>query len=129
MYACFDHACGLGLALCGRVVQCQRRSAAAVDAIYVYWATPNAIGRASLDGSNPDPQFIERVFNANALAVDRVNQYIYWADINSGYIGRAPLVKGTIAVQTRYFSTLGVATGLAIDYKYGFLYWSQNSIG
>ena len=102
-------------------------SAMAVDATYVYWATPNAIGRAALDGSNPDPLFIEGVFNPNALAVDRVNQYIYWADINSGYIGRAPLVKGTTAVQTRYISTLGVASGLAIDYTHGYLYWTQGS--
>lgn len=102
-------------------------SAMAVDATYVYWATPNAIGRAALDGNNSDPLFIQGVFNPNALAVDRVNQYIYWADSNSGYIGRAPLVKGTTAVQTRYISTLGVASGLAIDYVHGYLYWTQNS--
>jgi hypothetical protein len=102
-------------------------SAMAVDATYVYWASPNAIWRAPLTGGSvPQEPFITGVFNANALAVDRVNQYVYWADTNSGYIGRAALVQNAVA-QPRYFSTLGVASGLAIDYAHGYLYWTQPS--
>ena len=30
----------------------------AIDANYIYWASGDAIGRANIDGSNPDPDFI-----------------------------------------------------------------------
>ena len=72
----------------------------AVDANYIYWANiatpapppeqgpPGAIGRASLDGTGVEPNFIPSV-NAGGVAVD--DQYIYWADSDTGAIGRANL--------------------------------------
>lgn len=50
----------------------------AVDSRHVYWANDNyygpgvyeAIGRANLDGTSPDPTFITGVLGAFGVAVD-----------------------------------------------------------
>jgi Ca2+-binding RTX toxin-like protein len=116
--------------------------AARADA-YVYWAAYNfggqgtpAIGRANLDGSNPNQTFITDPNWGTAgpygLAVDvapdiRGNKYVYWtvlfvpgSSVN-GAIGRAP-VDGTGSPQTFIpaagFGPPDVAVGR------GFIYWS-----
>ena len=47
------------------------------------------IGRANLDGTGPNPNFITGATNPDGLAVD--GSHIYWANSGSGTIGRANL--------------------------------------
>jgi virginiamycin B lyase len=79
----------------------------AIDATHVYWANAgtDSIGRANLDGSDPDPTWIQNLgaFIAG-IAVD--GSYIYWTD-GSRYIGRATL-SGTGA--NTKFIDLGVTS-------------------
>jgi virginiamycin B lyase len=49
----------------------------------------STIGRANLDGSNPNQSFIGGAFTPFGVAVD--GNFVYWANQNSGTIGRANL--------------------------------------
>ncbi len=80
--------------------------AVAVDASHLYWANgPNSIGRANLDGTGANPSFVSGIFSANALAVDSVNGFIFWADLEGDRIGRANLADGAGATSTGETST------------------------
>jgi hypothetical protein len=119
--------------------------AARADA-YVYWAadptdesgTP-AIGRANLDGSNPNQTFITGAYWGQSggpygLAVDLApdiegNKYVYWTVLLEqgsnvfGAIGRAT-VDGTVVPQTPFMADVGFSpTDVAV--RGGFIYWSQ----
>jgi hypothetical protein len=101
--------------------------ALAIDGSYLYWANgSNSIGRANLDGTNANPNFVSGVFTANALAVDSANGYIFWADANGSRIGRANLANG-LNVTTSLISTFGAkATGVAVDSASKVVYWTTN---
>ena len=58
---------------------------------YVYWnnETDGTIGRANLDGSNPDLDFITGALLSRGVAVNA--SHIFWPNANSDSIGRADL--------------------------------------
>ena len=64
--------------------------AARADA-HVYWANllNDTIGRADLDGANPDQSFITGANNPTDVAVDAT--HVYWTNLASGTVGRANL--------------------------------------
>jgi hypothetical protein len=118
--------------------------AARADA-YVYWAayptdesgTP-AIGRANLDGSNPNQTFITGAYwpsgGPYGLAVDLApdiegNKYVYWTVLFEqgsnvfGAIGRAT-VDGTVVPQTPFMADVGFSPP-DVAVRGGFIYWSQ----
>jgi virginiamycin B lyase len=67
-------------------------TAVAVDAAHVYWTNSNTgtIGRAGLDGSNPDQSFIVTgASDLEGVAVD--GSHVYWTDTGEDEIGRANL--------------------------------------
>jgi hypothetical protein len=101
--------------------------AVAVDGSHIYWANgPNSIGRANLDGTGANPSFVSGIFSANALAVDSVNGFIFWADLEGDRIGRANLADGS-GVSTSFISTFGgKATGVAVDSSSKIVYWTVN---
>ena len=97
----------------------------AVDSNFLYWANgPNFIGRANLNGTNPNGNFIGFIGTPTALAVDSTHGFIYWVDQHAGTIGRASLSGGSI--NDSLIDTLGPATGVAVDGTHGFVYWSLN---
>jgi len=97
----------------------------AVDTNFIYWANgPNFIGRANLNGTNPNGNFIGFIGTPTALAVDSTHGFIYWVDQHAGTIGRASLSGGSI--NDSLIDTLGPATGVAVDGTHGFVYWSLN---
>jgi hypothetical protein len=107
--------------------------AVAVAGPYLYWANgPGSIGRANLDGSSPNPTFITPpasggTFSANAIAVDPVNGYIFWADSLNTRIGRANLADGSAVNLALVSSTLNYATGVVADSATKTVYWTVNN--
>jgi hypothetical protein len=93
----------------------------AVDAGHVYWTSyvgnQHAIGRANLDGSEPDPDFIPNLPGTpGAIALDPA--HVYWTEWHEGMnyatIGRASLDGSGVNsgwILTQWFN-LG---GLAVD--------------
>jgi hypothetical protein len=103
--------------------------AVAVDSKFVYFARgggpDGSIGRANLDGSGVDLDFIPSsagVINPRGLAV--TGSGLYWAN-GGGTIGRANL-DGTGAVGN-LINTSSQVCGLAADQS--FVYWLDASIG
>jgi virginiamycin B lyase len=88
----------------------------AIDGAHIYWANDGtgSIGRANLNGSDPDPTWIPNLGESAAgIAVD--GSYIYWTDSEAGYIGRATLA-GTDVKPT--FIDVGAETspeGIAVQ--------------
>ena len=97
----------------------------AVDAAHLYWSDANGIGRASVNGSNVEPDFITTAQSPAGVAVDA--QYIYWASRASGgptaataAIGRANL-DGTGVDES--FIVTGWRDAVAVDADH--LYWTS----
>ncbi len=91
---------------------------------WVYWANnnTNTIGRARLDGSDADPNFIAGADGPSGLAVD--DTYVYWANTGNGRIARARL-DGT-DVDPDFILGGNSPTGVAVDA--GHVYWANYGI-
>ncbi len=105
----------------------------AVDATSLYFVNHQSIGRANLDGSGANPDFITGANNPTEIAVD--GTYIYWANAgagsDAGSIGRARL-DGSGVDQTfisgrdvNGASVVNHPTGVAVADRY--LYWSNET--
>ncbi|HXS32385.1 MAG TPA: hypothetical protein VN758_01260 [Solirubrobacterales bacterium] len=109
----------------------------AVNATHIYWANPEAgtIGRAKLDGSNPEPEFItDTGSECGGQIVEGKPQYIavdaghvYWTSapglqVGCGAIGRANL-DGSIP-EPEFIP--GATNPQGIDTEGEFLYWSNS---
>jgi virginiamycin B lyase len=99
---------------------------------YIYWANyfNNSIGRANLDGSDANAQFIPDLYGPCGLAVNE--KYLYWTYFSfyqGTSIGRANL-DGT-DINPNFISGCTNPWGLAIDDDY--IYWTNieplNEIG
>jgi hypothetical protein len=96
--------------------------AVAIDGKYVYWTSSDGrIGRANLNGTDPNPNFITGLPDyLPGLAVNGTS--IYWSGLTA--IGRAG-IDGTGADPS--LIATNHATGLALDGQH--LYWGENEIG
>lgn len=95
----------------------------AANGSHIYWTDTrfNQIGRANLDGSEPNWAFITGVNEACGLAVD--DSYLYWADAGTNSIGRARL-DGTEQVGSFVRGGVGdFPCGVDVDSK--FIYWGS----
>ena len=94
----------------------------AVNSSHIFWTnnvTTFTIGRASIDGTNPDPDFMTGV-DADDVAVN--DRFIYWT--NNGItdsIGRAR-IDGT-GVNPNFIPDLVNVEGIAVDAKH--IYWTN----
>ena len=88
---------------------------------YVYWASgaTGNIGRANLDGSGSNPNFIGGATDAIGLAVD--GQHLYWANNTTDTIGRANL-DGS-GVNQSFIVGANSPKGVAVDGQH--IYWSN----
>jgi hypothetical protein len=100
----------------------------AVDSGHVYWTDTIAgtIGRAEIDGNNPEPSFITSLENPEGIAVD--SGHIYWAEARDhqeghGTIGRATLAGGS--VEKEFITGAGDPHGVAVSSEY--VYWTNGS--
>lgn len=99
----------------------------AVNATHIYWTDPwhNVIGRANLDGSNPEYSFITGTTKPCGIAVSQ--SHVFWA--NTGdfrektgtTIGRANLSGG--AVDQGFIQGLDSPCGLAVDDSH--VFWAR----
>ena len=95
---------------------------------YVYWTNvnSNAIGRANIDGTAPDQNFIT---GANAPdGVTATSTHIYWTNVNNGTIGRAN-IDGTGANQN-FITGANLPFGVTATSTH--VYWANrtnNTIG
>ena len=97
----------------------------AVDSTYIYYADESigAIGRAKLDGTEPNNKFIEAPVGPHGVDVNAT--YIYWADKTAQTIGRAKL-DGT-EPNNEFITAPSAPRGCAIDSTY--IYWTSNPTG
>ena len=92
----------------------------AVNSNHIFWTNEptDTIGRANLDGTNANPNFITGAsFPFSVAANDR---FIYWTNSATGSIGRAR-VNGN-AINQNFIPSLGSAVGIAIDDQH--IYWT-----
>ena len=103
----------------------------AVNSQFIYWTdfcTNGGIGRAKLDGSDPNPNFIPAAKTQSPRGLAINGNSIYWTNFTGSSIGRANL-DGANATEN-YISTGTDPAALTIDGRY--LYWansSQSTIG
>jgi len=100
----------------------------AVDSDHVYWSNTAAgtIGRAEIDGSDPNPNFIAGLENPEGIAVD--SGHIYWAEARDheeghGTIGRSTLAGGS--VEREFITGAGDPHGVAVSSEY--IYWTNGA--
>ena len=87
---------------------------------YLYWGYPD-IGRAQLDGSTPNPQFVTLTDNLSSLDVGA--GYIYW--VYAGSVMRIP-VDGIGSPQSVYTGSYDETLGVALSETY--VYWTNYSM-
>jgi hypothetical protein len=79
----------------------------------IYWANAgsNAIGRANIDGSEPNEAFITGLSSPWDIEIDPINQKLYWSeDAGTGGIKRANLSDGSnVETLINNIQSLGVA--------------------
>ena len=93
----------------------------AVDGGHIYWTSSESrtIGRANLDGSNPERTFISGILSPCGVAVD--GAHIYWGSFQGNSIGRSNL-NGE-GIEETFIEGGNGPCGIAVDG--GHLYWSN----
>jgi hypothetical protein len=92
---------------------------------YVYWSGDPGdliehVGRASLDGTQSDPNFVLGFLpQQGGVAVD--SQHVYWADADA--IGRADI--GGSNSSPSFITLTGQPVGVAVDSQH--IYWTEGS--
>jgi virginiamycin B lyase len=100
---------------------------AAKASAHVYWTNEGAsnVGRAELDGTSPEPGFLEGVGDSIGLAID--GSHIYWANAEGG-IGRANLDGSD--PEPDFIAGLEMPFAVAVNSEY--IFWTStfsNKIG
>jgi hypothetical protein len=92
----------------------------ALDGQHVYWSDPaiSTIGRANLDGTNPEASFIAGPNQPNQPAGVTVDgQHVYWSNSGNGTIGGANLDGSAVNESVITGSTGSGPEGLAIQLR------------
>lgn len=95
--------------------------ALAVDGTFIYWTHTEGIGRALLDGSSPNLNFVTGVVSLPGLGVDTKN--IYWSDATLNQVGVAFLDGSNPNLAWQAVSSL---SGLAVSDTH--VYWADPSL-
>jgi virginiamycin B lyase len=101
-----------------------RATGVAVDGSHLYWANPSrgSIGRANLDGTGVEEDFVDGLVQPRWVAVD--GGYLYWTSLTGrGSIGRAEL-DGS-AAEPEFIAGAGRPQGIAVDGTR--VYWANDA--
>lgn len=121
------------LGLAGRMRWCVRGAAAIAVGIvmilvgssaanaYIYWTNESGIGKAELDGSGIDEDFIAASSGIRGITTD--DMYIYWSDSVAKTIGRAKL-DGS-GVEPTFMTNVEDVGPIAVDGSY--IYWGTDA--
>lgn len=90
---------------------------------HVYWIEDGGIGRASLDGSNPERPFIPLPATYGGCGLAASAGYLYWGQ--DGAIARANLQGGEI--ESVFIPETGALGGVAV--QAGHIYWAASWSG
>jgi cysteine-rich repeat protein len=91
----------------------------------VYYSRGSSIGRANLDGSNPETVLSGLGF-AYGVSIDPQAGKLYWADVSTATIQRANLDGSNVET---VLSGLGDILFLAVDPTGQKVYWTENAEG
>lgn len=83
-----------------------------------------SIGRLKLDGSDVENKWLESAGSVTAVALDRKNRTLYFADDLNNMIGKSTLDSPSISPVYTYKSD-GQPNGIAVDSDRGLLYWTD----
>jgi hypothetical protein len=92
----------------------------AVNSSYIYYSNNTTIGRANLDGTAPDPNFIPSP-DGYPCGVTVDSSHVYWG--HDGFIGRADLDGGNS--DPTWLPGPDGACGMAVDGSH--IYWANES--
>jgi hypothetical protein len=108
----------------------------AVDGSHVYWSDGHYIGRSKLDGTSPQPAWLNLGIDVAPCGVGVDSDHVYWTDMTSApgafrgtRIGRASINGGAGTVKKNFinglsfFVGLSTPSGIAVDDK--FIYWTE----
>ncbi len=97
-----------------------RACGVAVDGSHIYWADSggNRIGRANLDGSDSDFNFISGADQPCGVAVD--SSHVYWANSGSDSLGRANLDGSEVNQEL-----IGGIQPCGVAVEEPFVYWAS----
>ena len=87
----------------------------------IYWAQPNQIIKAKLDGSG-DEIIVDHLELPSAIQLDLDNDRIYWVDMLSGKVQSAALDGSDLKT---IFTGRPMPVGLAIDPLRELIFWSE----
>jgi hypothetical protein len=96
----------------------------AVDAEHIYWIDGTGIGRARLDGSDPEPEFLLVTGGPEMGGIAVYDGFVYWTDYDGGVghlIGRANL--GTKIVEGAFVELTEESGPRAIAADAEGIYW------
>src|SRR5262249_16761857 len=91
-----------------------------VDSGHVYWANEFWVGRADLDGGNPEPFFVLTFNLTRGISVD--SSHIYFTNANGG-IGRADIDGQNPLINFMHLDTGDAPGDVASDASH--LYWTD----
>ena len=100
----------------------------AVDADHVYWVDGTGIGRAKLDGSDREPEFLEVGGSAEFGGIAIYSGFVYWTDYEGGFgheIGRANLSSKLIESQYVDFEVPEASGPRAIAVDAAGIFWTM----
>jgi hypothetical protein len=101
--------------------------AASADLYWTTGGTPEAIGRAEIDGGGVDPTFIdfeEDEIEPSSVAID--SEHVYWTSFDGGAIGRASLDGSEIDPSFITLPAGSEMVGLTLDSEH--LYWANSAL-
>ncbi len=97
----------------------------AVDSNFIYWADPGqgVIGRAELDGGNPQPEFIVNAGKPQYVTVD--GGHVYWTDVGDGGKEHGTIRRSELGGGNPETIVTGATNPQGIDAEGEFLYWGN----
>jgi sugar lactone lactonase YvrE len=103
-------------------------SGVAVNASFLYWTNPGAfsMGRATIAGASPEPNFVTGIHSPRGLALD--GSYLYWGErleISSGTFTSIGRVKLDGSERNTTFIPTNATQSVAVDDAH--LYWAGGS--